>query len=179
MKLLVLTHPMFNDIELTTVIACLKRSSKVDKITFYNHKYKSASGQFGLCTLELENKVNLDEYDAIFIPGGKGAQELRKDPKSIEVIEYFIKNNKKVCAICDAPNVLFENKLISNQVKYSSFPIESIVSGDGRNEQMVTVDKNIISGRCAASSMEFGLSLVKEFFGNKTYEAVRKGMFGA
>lgn len=179
MKLLVLTHPMFNDIELTTVLGCLIRSGKMSKITLYNHKHKSATGQFGVTTLALENKVNLDEYDAIFIPGGKGAQELRKDPESLKVIDYFIKNDKWVCAICDAPNVLYENHFIDDKVKYSSFPIIPLVGGKNRNEKMVTVNNKIITGRCAASSMEFGLTLVKEFFGEDVYEPICKGMFGA
>ncbi|WP_027120446.1 DJ-1/PfpI family protein [Mycoplasmopsis lipofaciens] len=177
MKILVLVHNNFNDIELTTTISCLQKTEKITKITYFNPKYKEAKGQYNIVELKLENDFNINEYDAIFIPGGKGAKELRNDKNSLTIINQFVKQNKFVLAICDAPNVLFENSIIKNE-NYSSFPIYNLKCGLNRNNNMVSVDSKFITAKCAASAMEFGLEIVKIFFGENDYNKVKSAMFG-
>lgn len=61
-------------------------------------------------TLTLD-EVSADEFDAIFYPGGHGPMwDLANDPKSIELIEAFSRQDKVVSAVCHAPSVLVNAK---------------------------------------------------------------------
>ncbi|MGP1451728.1 MAG: DJ-1/PfpI family protein [Metamycoplasmataceae bacterium] len=179
MKLLVLVHPYFNDIELTTTISCLQKAKLLELITYYNPKHIQATGQYNVVTLNLSNEVDFNQYDALFIPGGVGAKELRNDEKSLAVIDKFIIDKKDIFAICDAPNVLQENGYLE-KLEYSSFPIEGLELEklNNRKEDMVTVSNNFITGKCAAAAMEFGLKIIKEKSSENDSEAVRRAMFG-
>lgn len=62
-------------------------------------------------TLALD-KVNHDDYDAIFYPGGHGPLwDLSEDKNSVALIENFYNQNKPVAAVCHAPVVLKDAKL--------------------------------------------------------------------
>ncbi|WP_406615256.1 DJ-1/PfpI family protein [Mycoplasmopsis hyopharyngis] len=178
MNLLVLVHPHFNDIELVNTIACLKKANMLTKLTYYNPNHIQATGQYEIVTINLENEVDFSKYDALFIPGGKGAQELRKDQKSLAVIDKFIIDKKDIFAICDAPNVLYENGYLDN-FNYSSFPIPEIENKTvgKRNEDFVTCDGKFITAKCAAAGLELGLTIVKEKVGEEKYLEVKRAMY--
>ncbi|VAX20251.1 Intracellular protease [hydrothermal vent metagenome] len=50
--------------------------------------------------------VNVDDYDALVIPGGRAPEYLRLNPKIIEITQEFFKANKPVAAICHGPQIL-------------------------------------------------------------------------
>ncbi len=57
------------------------------------------------------SKVNAQDYDAIFYPGGHGPLwDLVSDEKSIDLIETFWSAGKPVSAVCHAPIVLAHTK---------------------------------------------------------------------
>ncbi|MGV2393200.1 UNVERIFIED_CONTAM: DJ-1/PfpI family protein [Campylobacter lari] len=176
MKLLVLLHNEFNDMELCTTLSILDRANVFDKTTLYNPKLKSVAGQHNIVKLDLENNVDFNEYDAIFIPGGKGAKALRKDNESLCVIKEFIDKNKYIFSICDAPNVLIENNLIPHNIPYSSYPIESIslTKGENRNNAYATAYQKIITGKCPTASAEFALLIIKKLKGKEEADKIRK-----
>ncbi|MDC8901098.1 DJ-1/PfpI family protein [Metamycoplasma hyosynoviae] len=177
MKILVLVHNHFNDIELGTTLAILSKWPSISKITIYNpdSTIKQVVGQCNVLKLDVEHTFNFDEYDAIFIPGGKGAQTLRKDTKSIEIIKKFRANKQKyIFAICDAPNVLYENKIIDDNVSYSSYPIDTpFLFGAKRTETLATVDGNIVTGRSPYATFEFAFKILETLFKNNLEEVAK------
>jgi putative intracellular protease/amidase len=48
----------------------------------------------------------LDKFDALFIPGGPGNDNVDKFEGLDQIIEHFVKENKVVGAICAAPTLL-------------------------------------------------------------------------
>ncbi|RAZ77024.1 type 1 glutamine amidotransferase domain-containing protein [Mesorhizobium atlanticum] len=51
--------------------------------------------------------VSIDDYDAVFYPGGHGPLwDLAEDKHSIELIEHALAAGKPVAAVCHAPGVL-------------------------------------------------------------------------
>jgi putative intracellular protease/amidase len=53
------------------------------------------------------SEVSLDDFDAVFYPGGHGPLwDLAEDPASIALIGHAIKAGKPVGAVCHAPGVL-------------------------------------------------------------------------
>ncbi|WP_025755212.1 DJ-1/PfpI family protein [Mycoplasmopsis cricetuli] len=181
MKVLTILEPKFNDIELTTPLSCIKRADENVLIDYFHPEFKKLTGQYNIVTIDnIKNKVNFDEYDLIFIPGGVGAQNLRTNKESLNLI----KNTKTpIAAICDAPNVLRENNIISEELTYSSYPSEWSIktwSTLRKNEYVTNNFKNnkIITAKCADAGMDLGLEIVKEFYGEKIYTKVVTAMKG-
>ena len=68
---------------------------------------KDPAAKSALATTALLNSVRVDDYDAVFYPGGHGPLwDLAEDTFSIALIEAFIKAGKPVAAVCHAPGVL-------------------------------------------------------------------------
>lgn len=180
MKLLVLLHDKFNDVEFVSVLSCLIRTGKLEKITYYNPVLKHVKGQYGLVEKDLTNEFNYDDYEVIFIPGGASAKELRKDQKSLELIRRFSDDNKYLFSICDAPNVLYENKIIKEDEPYSSYPFDGMTCSAKRSDALVTkTNDKTLTGKSAAAGIELGLQIVKVLFGEETYQTTKFNMTGS
>lgn len=182
MKLLVITLDGFNDVELTGVLSCLSRSQKAT-FTYYNPDKNHVSSQYGTYEINAETKVDINEFDAIFVPGGPAAKSLRINQKALDVIREFKKQNKDIYAICDGPNALYETGIIDPEISYSSFPMFSDPvelkekTGKNRNENLVTNSNNhLITGRCAAAAIDLGLEIIRHNFGEELYKQVSYGM---
>lgn len=73
---------------------------------------KDVSLQKALSNTLALDKVNHNDYDAIFYPGGHGPLwDLSEDKNSVALIENFYNQNKPVAAVCHAPVVLKDAKL--------------------------------------------------------------------
>ncbi|WON78402.1 type 1 glutamine amidotransferase domain-containing protein [Serratia sp. UGAL515B_01] len=84
------------------------KSSQPDAQTASTERFnKDTSAQQALAnTLKLE-EVNIDDFDALFYPGGHGPLwDLAENAHSIALIEQFQAQNKPVAAVCHAPAVL-------------------------------------------------------------------------
>ena len=68
---------------------------------------KDPAAKSALASTALLNSVRVEDYDAVFYPGGHGPLwDLAEDTYSIALIEAFIKAGKPVAAVCHAPGVL-------------------------------------------------------------------------
>ncbi|MBN4084109.1 MULTISPECIES: DJ-1/PfpI family protein [unclassified Mycoplasma] len=182
MKLLVILEDNFNDLELVTPITIWSRSNKFEKIDYFNPVLKSANGQLNLAKIDnILNEVDFKDYDAIFIPGGKGAQVLRKNFKSHELINKFVKNQKLVWAICDAPNALKENDLIPENTKFTSFPSEwskLFRYNKDYEDTDVVVSNNFITGSSAMTAEKLAYKVLEEIFDKQTAIDTYKSIIG-
>lgn len=106
--LMIITHGV-EDVEFTTPRDVMIRAGlDVDVAMLTEDEYLRTS--YGL---ELRNKTNLnfilnslEDYTALFIPGGPGTSRLDLHPKVDQIIEHFVKQNKPIGAICAAPTLL-------------------------------------------------------------------------
>jgi len=51
-------------------------------------------------------KVDPASYDGLVIPGGRGPEYLRLNPRVLEIVRHFFEANKPVAAICHGPQIL-------------------------------------------------------------------------
>lgn len=168
MKLLTLVLDEFQDMELINVNATLQRANFLEKNDFYNpNDKKLVTGQYQIANIKTITNIDENDYDAIFIPGGKAAIHLRNDAKALKIIENFIRQNKTIIMICDAPNAIFEANLFDKEVNFSSFPVESILrkNPQQRNENSVTHYKNFFSAKSAAYSIDLAIKVIEVFKG--------------
>ncbi|MFV9451727.1 DJ-1/PfpI family protein [Mycoplasma sp. 4463] len=187
MKLLVIIEDKFNDIELNTTLSVLVASGKLESITYYSPNLKEASGQFNIVKItNIVNSVNLNEFDLMFVPGGRGCQTLRQNQQSLELINKFFNDlNKPLAAICDAPNVLAEFNIIKDQ-KYVSFFSEwskpfwkdgKIINfNNWKQSPFTNIDRNLITASNATASLDFGFAILEYFYGEDFSDTVRSNM---
>lgn len=176
MNLLVIVEEGFEDTELTGTLDLFHRANNLfNKTTFYNPLGIEAIGAHKIVKLQTTSNINVDEYDVLFIPGGPAAKSIRKNQIFLNLIAKFKNQNKLIIAICDAPNVLYENKFIDSKTKFSSFPInDSVKEISNRSKELVSIspDKKLITGKCAAAVFDFALAVIEVLGGNQLAKLV-------
>ncbi|WP_033161429.1 DJ-1/PfpI family protein [[Mycoplasma] collis] len=182
-KLLVLIHDKFQDYELIAVLSTLIKAKVFTEINYFNFAdITDFNGQYNLVNIKNDKEKiyqKLYNYDAIFIPGGQGAQLLRKDSKALNLISDFIKKEKWVFAICDAPNALFENNVFDPDTHYTAYPIDNQIKGTNFTNNDVVQDKNIITARSASCSLNLALKIIEIFNGIDAKNQIEKSLNGA
>lgn len=170
MKLLVIIEDKFKDVELVTPLTIFKTSNQFNQIDFYNPKLSSATGKDNLAHInKILNNVDIDQYDLIFIPGGPGAQDLRKNIVSLNLVRKHYDAGKPIVAICDAPNVLTEAKVIKNQ-EFASYP--SLWSNNLRKDNWISnlvsyKEDKLITGNSPYASAKLAFITLIKLFGYK------------
>jgi len=97
------------------------------------------------------DQVEPEDYDALMIPGGRAPEYIRMNPRVLEIVRYFMKENKPVAAICHAPQVLAAAGVLKGR-KCSSYPATSpdvtLAGGTYVDVGMAdaVVDGNLVSG---------------------------------
>ncbi len=180
MKILALILEGYQDIELSGVIGTINSSGELKKITYFNPNNKTnVFGSNKIGSIKTTSIYNVNDYDAIFIPGGKSAIELRTNTKALDVIKDFIVNDKFIISLCDAPNALCETKLIKDQ-KYTSYPILGIENSACKNRSanaITMVDGKFITGRGPSASIELGLKVIKIMISKEKSKKVKAKLF--
>lgn len=65
--------------------------------------------------------INPEEYDALYIPGGRAPEYLRLNKKVIEIVQHFSSNNKPIAAICHGVQILTAARVLAGR-KVSAYP---------------------------------------------------------
>lgn len=163
--------------EVIIVIDLLRRANIViDLISIEdNLKVKSSHNVVILCEKTI-NDIDFLNYKMLILPGGKvGVENLNKNDLLKSMLVTFTKDNSRfIAAICAAPQILGQLKLINNK-KITHYPGANV----GLNEsislnQKVVVDGNIITGRSIAATFEFALTLIEILKNKKISEQIKK-----
>jgi len=97
------------------------------------------------------DQVKSEDYDALMIPGGRAPEYIRMNARVLEIVRYFMKENKPVAVICHAPQVLAAARVLKGR-KCSSYPATSpdvtLAGGTYVDVGMAdaVVDGNLVSG---------------------------------
>lgn len=110
------------------------------------------------------DEIKLEEYCGIYISGGRSPEYLRLNKKVIEIVEYFLKNNKPVGAVCHAPQILIATKLIKGR-KLTAYPtVKPEIEAAGAEYVDVSGDTAVVDGNLVTSqSWAAHISIMKAF----------------
>src|SRR5919106_1601770 len=85
--------------------------------------------------------VNIDEYDALVIPGGQiNPDLLRADEDAVALVRDFYESKKPLAAVCHAPWVLVEAGIVKGRKMTSYHSMATDVKNAGAN----WVDKEVV-----------------------------------
>ncbi|KIN62956.1 putative intracellular protease, PfpI family protein [Sulfitobacter noctilucicola] len=109
--------------------------------------------------------VNVDDYDAIVLPGGQiNPDILRANKDAVALIKAFGNGGKTVAAVCHAPWLLIEADLIKGRkaTSYGSIKTDLINAGAHWEDSEVVVDQGIITSRSPEDLDAFVSKIVEE-----------------
>ena len=102
-----------------------------------------------------------DDYDAIVLPGGPAAADLRDDQRIIDIVRKYNDKNKIVAAICAAPIVLEKAGVIEGK-KATSYPtVSNELKSANYKRSVVQRDGNIVTGNGPAATFAFAFAVLE------------------
>lgn len=167
----------FEEIELVSIADVLRRAG-VEVVLASLHSSLEVRGAHNIVLKadEFLENTQSSAFDAIALHGGmEGVHNMLSSPLLLRIVKEFFESKKFVCAICAAPFVLDELKLLDED--FCCYPgCERMM----RNTQSKRLDlpyktsKNLITGTGPAFAMPFGLEIVKNLMGDQTANQLKE-----
>ncbi|MDB8804305.1 DJ-1 family glyoxalase III [Romboutsia sp. 1001216sp1] len=175
-KVLVMLADGFEEIEAISVVDVLRRANVVGDMCSIKKEYVKGTHDIVLksdCSID---DINVNEYDAIVLPGGLPGATNLKDERVKDFVQKLHKSGKIVAAICAAPETLEEFEVLKNR-KCTSYPgFIKDKSSVSYVEEIVVRDENIITSRGPATAIEFSLELLKALGYEEKAKEIREEM---
>lgn len=130
-----------------------------------------------VCDVEDKFVVANGSIEAVVLPGGMpGTLNLEKSEKVQSFIDYAKENDKLICAICAAPQIL-GHKGILNGKKATCYPgFDKELDGAEYTGELVCSDGNVITAKGAAAAILFGVEIASRFVGEEKARQVYDSM---
>lgn len=150
-KIGVLVGPNFEDVEYTKPSKAFKDSGH--ELTHIGLKGgQTVNGKERQTKVTVEKsaeEVSVDDFDAIFIPGGCSPDKLREDQNIVHFVKEFVERDKPVFAICHAPQLLITAQVIEGRRVAGWKSIIQDIKNAGAEyvNKEVVEDGNIITSR--------------------------------
>lgn len=165
----------FEETEAIAPIDMLRRA-ELDVVTvgIKNDGVKSSHGVPVLCDMT-DMQVELDErLEMIVLPGGMpGTLNLEGNTVVRSSIDYCVKKNVPIGAICAAPSILGKRGLLDGR-EATCFPgFEKFLTGARLSDKKVVTDGIFTTAAGAGVAVEFGLELVAVLRGRDASDKIR------
>ena len=166
----------FEDIEAIGTFAILRRAGL--EVDIYSLNGTDAHGRYGTHIVDLYKieDISLINYDCLLISGGPQYIELEKNEKFLNIIQEFMSRNKIIAAICAGPTILGHLGLLKN-INYTCFTNMNEDFGGTYNDVYCVKDKNIITARSAAATIDFAFLIIETLLGKKVEEKIKKEIY--
>lgn len=108
--------------------------------------------------------VQAQDYDGLYITGGRSPEYLRLNKRVIEIVSYFLKENKPLGAVCHGPQILVATGLLKGR-RLTAYPsVAPEITAAGGEFVPVQGDNAITDGNLVTSqSWAAHISLFKSF----------------
>ena len=175
MKVLVPLAEGFEETEAITVIDILRRAG-IDTVTAALSK-NPVTGSHQIPVIADKLLDENEEFNAIALPGGMpGSNNLRDDPRIINLVKKINASGGLTAALCAAPIVLSKAEVLKGK-NYTCYPgFEGQITGGIFTDKNVVVDGNIITGKGAGHAVQFGLAIVAFLKGEVAAKSTSVGL---
>ncbi|MFQ6058111.1 MAG: type 1 glutamine amidotransferase domain-containing protein [Anaerolineae bacterium] len=102
-------------------------------------------------------EVNIDDYEAVIIPGGRAPDHMRTVEPMVQLVRDAFARGKVVAAICHAAQVLIEADVVRGKraTCYVSVKTDLKNAGGLYQDREVVVDGNLVTSRVPADLPAF------------------------
>lgn len=112
-------------------------------------RVKAYNSDFEIVVQKEVGEVNVDDFDALILPGGKAPATLREDSTVVEFTKNFFNTGKTVAAICHGPQVLATAGVLHDVTTTGVNSIQGELEEAGATyvDEALVVDGNLITSR--------------------------------
>ena len=168
----------FEELEALTVVDMLRRAG-IDITTVSISRNLQVESSHGVtvtadCTWV---ELSADDVEWLVLPGGMpGTKHLSECKPLVSLLQRHAAANKHIAAICAAPSVLGQAGLL-NGYKATCYPgFEQFLTGATLTGELVTVDRNITTGKGPAAAIPFATAIITQITGEEKAKEVRAAM---
>lgn len=107
--------------------------------------------------------VLVEDYDALFIPGGYSPDHLRADPRFVGFVAGFDDAEKPIAAICHGAQLLLTADRVKNRTltAWSTVQVDLKRAGANVVDREVVVDGHLITSRKPADCEAFASEIIR------------------
>lgn len=158
----VLVAEGFHDGEAFMPIGYLvNRGVKITVIGSERGTVKAYNSDFTIQIEKAISEVNVDDFDGLILPGGRGPAVLREDPAVVQFAKEFFESGKVTAAICHGPQVLVTADVMAGKTSTGIGGIQEEIEGAGATyvDQSVVIDGNLITSRLPHDLNDFSSAI--------------------
>ncbi|AEM68699.1 DJ-1 family glyoxalase III [Mycoplasma putrefaciens] len=176
-KILMYLNPGFEETEAVSVCDVLRRANILVEIVSTTDQLEVVGAhKITLKANKLWQDINLNDYDGMFLPGGSGVVSLIGNQQMINDILEFNKQNKLIAAICAAPQIIGQTKLLDDK-NVTYFPgCDQFLKNANYVKKAFVTDNNFITGASIGSAILFALEIVSYLLGSKISAEIEKSL---
>ncbi len=102
-------------------------------------------------------EVNIDDYDAVVIPGGRAPDRMRTKKAMVDLVRKAFEKGKVIAAICHGPQMLIEADVVRGKTATSYTAVATDLKNAGATfeNKSVVVDGNLVTSRWPSDLPDF------------------------
>lgn len=168
-KVALLVEDGFEDSELEEPLRSMKGMG-FRVVIIGSGERKTYKGKRGKVTVGADygvDAVNVEEFDAVIIPGGYAPGNMRQYPSMVEFVKKMHDSGKVVGAICHGPQLLITAGIVKGRrmTSWPSIAVDLRNAGAEWVDSPVVVDGNIITSRKPADLPRFNKAIIEALRG--------------
>ena len=107
--------------------------------------------------------IDLDDYDAIIIPGGQAPDRMRIYSDIVKLVEEANSKGKVIAAVCHGPQMLIEADIVRGKTVTSWPSVRTDLKNAGATvvDEPAVVDGNIVTSRSPNDLPDFCKATIK------------------
>jgi len=108
-------------------------------------------------------EVDLDDYDAMIIPGGQAPDRMRIHPDLVQLVKDANSRGIVIAAVCHGPQMLIEADIVRGKTATSWPSVRTDLKNAGANvvDKPAVVDGKIVTSRSPADLPDFCKATIK------------------
>jgi deglycase len=101
--------------------------------------------------------VNVDEYDAVIIPGGHAPDRMRLNKGLVDIVKEANSKGKVIAAVCHGPQMLIEADIVRGKTATSWPSVRTDLRNAGAKivDEKAVTDGNLVTSRSPEDLPEF------------------------
>lgn len=148
-KIAIITEEKVEDIEFFyPYYRFTEEGYDVDVITCKGGAFEGKNG-IGLKTSKSIHDVYPQDYELLYLPGGKAPQKLREDEKVLKFVRDFAHSGKIIAAVCHGPQILIAAGLVKGKTIAAWMELKEEVEKAGAKfaDEALQIDGQFITSR--------------------------------
>lgn len=164
-KIAILAEDDFEDSELIEPMRSMKNAGARVVIVGSGTR-DTYRGKRGNATIRVDadiDRVKVEDFDAIIVPGGGAPEKMRLHPSMVELVKKAHEHGKLIAAICHGPQLLISAGIVRGRriTSWPSVAIDLKNAGAEWVDAPVVLDDNIVTSRKPADLPKFNKMIIE------------------